>query len=80
MGGQPTSPEPCPKCGTPSPCTDWNEVDIGPGVQYFDYRYTCPTHGEYAYPNAPYDHENPAKAIFRDEDPNETDESGRKAE
>jgi hypothetical protein len=68
----PTSPEPCPKCGAESPCVDWNEVDVGPGVMYFDYRYRCPVHGEYAYPNEPFDHTDyfdqakPPRAIFRD--------------
>ena len=62
----PTGPEPCPKCGAESHCVDWNEVDVGPGVMYFDYRYKCPVHGEYGYPNEPYDHENPPVAIFRD--------------
>ena len=68
MRKPPVSPDLCPKCGAESPCVDWNEVDIGVGVQSFDYRYTCPGHGEFSYPSAPYDVNNPAKAIFRDEE------------
>jgi hypothetical protein len=67
MRKPPVSPDRCPKCKAESPCVDWNEVDIGVGVQAFDYRYACPTHGEFSYPNEPYDVNSPAKAIFQDE-------------
>lgn len=58
----PANPCACPKCGEPSPCTDWNEVDIGVGVQTFDHVYTCPRHGDFAF--SLYTH----RAAFRDDD------------
>jgi hypothetical protein len=42
-------PDSCPKCGVTAPCVDWNEVDIGVGVQVFEAEYECPKHGCYAY-------------------------------
>lgn len=43
------SPTICPKCEAESPCTDWQEVDIGVGVQVFDEEWTCPEHGEFGF-------------------------------
>jgi hypothetical protein len=64
----PASPEKCPKCGAASPCTDWVEVDVGPGSLYFDYRYTCPEHGEFCYPSTPWSPDDgEPKAVFRDD-------------
>lgn len=70
MRKPPASPERCPKCNTESPCTDWNEVDIGVGVQCFDYRFTCPEHGEFAFEAGVFAGGTwqPGKAIFRDEE------------
>ena len=49
MNRCPVSPTECPKCRKESPCTDWNEVDIGVGIQVFDERFTCPDHGEFCF-------------------------------
>jgi hypothetical protein len=67
MRKPPVGPDKCSKCGAESPCVDWGEVDIGVGVQCFDYRYACPTHGEFGYPNRPRDPNKPSVAIFRNE-------------
>ena len=55
----------CPKCAAPSPCIDWNEVDIGVGTQTFDHEYQCPTHGYFAFVWDLTTFE--SKAVFRDE-------------
>lgn len=39
----------CPKCGAESECIDWCEIDIGVGVQTFNHKYQCPTHGCFAF-------------------------------
>lgn len=39
----------CPRCPLEATCTDWNEVDIGVGVQVFDEQYTCPEHGLFGF-------------------------------
>ncbi len=44
----PFSPVPCPKCGEYSQPHDWNEVDIGVGVQTFDHTWVCKNHGEFS--------------------------------
>jgi hypothetical protein len=53
----------CPRCGAASPCVDWNEVDIGVGVQTFDHEYECPTHGCFAFA---FEHHQ-TRPIFRDD-------------
>ena len=45
----PYGPERCLRCDTVSPCVDWNEVDIGVGIQTFEPQYECPTHGRFAF-------------------------------
>lgn len=40
---------PCPKCKTSSPLFDWDEVDIGVGIQTWDEVYVCPNHGEFGW-------------------------------
>jgi hypothetical protein len=56
------APSECPKCRAPSPCTDWNEIDIGVGVQIFDEEYTCPTHGPFGFTRE-------GEPVFRDDEP-----------
>lgn len=53
----------CPRCNAASPCVDWNEVDIGVGVQTFDHEYQCPTHGDFAFVFEGHQ----AHPVFRDE-------------
>jgi len=48
-GAQRPSGAECARCGQNSPCVDWNEVDIGVGIQTFDHEYACPTHGCFAF-------------------------------
>ena len=65
----PRGPERCPKCDAESPCTDWNEVDIGVGVQTFNHSYTCPVHGIFAWDeSAPYVPGKRSVAIFQRDD------------
>lgn len=45
----PRHPEPCPVCGKPCPCDDWQEVDIGVGVQTFGHVWLCPEHGRFTW-------------------------------
>lgn len=59
--------ESCPKCKAQSPCVDHNEVDIGVGIQTFDHRFYCPTHGEFSF-NASASWDAPIVAIFRDDE------------
>jgi hypothetical protein len=49
MRKPPYSPERCLRCGAESPCVDWNEVDIGVGVQTFEPQFECPMHGRFAF-------------------------------
>lgn len=62
----------CPKCGETSPCVDHNEVDIGIGFQTFDHEYWCPTHGGFAFVDAPgvFANFGPGhqKVVFRDDE------------
>jgi predicted nucleic-acid-binding Zn-ribbon protein len=39
----------CPKCGAESRPYDWNEVDIGIGVQTYEHEWECPEHGCFSY-------------------------------
>jgi hypothetical protein len=39
----------CPKCKSPSPLFDYNEVDIGVGVQIFNESWECPIHGVFGF-------------------------------
>jgi hypothetical protein len=51
----------CPKCGAPSECLHWEEVDIGVGIQEFDHQYGCPWHGVWGF-------DSEGKALFQDEE------------
>lgn len=57
----------CPKCRAASPCVDWNEVDIGVGVQKFEHEYECPTHGRFAFVHEPGALFASPAAIFQDD-------------
>jgi hypothetical protein len=54
------SPTQCPVCEALCECKHWQEVDIGVGVQTFDYEYFCETHGYFCYTDE-------GRAIFRNE-------------
>ncbi len=36
-------PTQCPRCDGSAQCCDWSEVDIGVGIQTYDYSYACET-------------------------------------
>lgn len=42
----------CPKCKAESPCTDWDEVDVGIGSIRGNHTYTCPEHGDFGWGNS----------------------------
>lgn len=39
----------CPCCGSLSPCDDWQEIDLGVGVQRFDIGWSCLRCGRFAF-------------------------------
>ena len=64
----PYAPDECPRCHAVAPCVDWNEVDIGVGVQTFEPQYECPHHGRFAWAEQTLEQIGagiPARAIFQ---------------
>lgn len=39
----------CPRCGLLSPCDDWQEIDLGVGLQRWDLGWCCPKCGRFGY-------------------------------
>jgi hypothetical protein len=67
----PYSDDRCPRCLAKSPCVDWNEVDIGVGVQSFEPQFQCPVHGRFAWVERTIEQmaaKEPPKAIFQDDE------------
>lgn len=63
--------EQCPKCGSPSPCVDHDEVDIRVGTQTGNHEFFCPTHGHFAFvdntPAGDFSTPRRIECFFRDE-------------
>jgi hypothetical protein len=57
-------PTPCPKCGVSSPLFDFQEVDIGVGMQVFGEEWECPEHGRFCFAFAQSGHSEP---IFQED-------------
>lgn len=55
---------PCPKCGQEALLYDYNEVDIGVGMERFNESWMCPDCGEFTFAFA---QSGPQDVIFRDD-------------